>query len=140
MKKILITLGAIAVILFGIILVQNILTDEKDETETTEETRQFPEIINEGTTTTDNDPMPVTTYTMTEVALHNNEADCWFVINNKVYNVTTFSPDHPGGDTILSGCGLDATNLFNTKQGSGVPHSADAQDALGAFYIGDLSN
>lgn len=42
-----------------------------------------------------------TFYTLEEVAKHDNEDDCWMVINGKVYDVTDYIDDHPGGDVIL---------------------------------------
>lgn len=54
-------------------------------------------------------------YTMSEVAKHNNINDCWLVIQNKVYDVTSFIPQHPGGNEILKGCGKDATSMFERQ-------------------------
>ncbi|KAF5200624.1 Cytochrome b5, partial [Thalictrum thalictroides] len=44
-------------------------------------------------------------FTLAEVSKHNNSKDCWLVINGKVYDVTGFLGDHPGGGEIL----LEAT-------------------------------
>jgi cytochrome b involved in lipid metabolism len=77
------------------------------------------------------------TYTMQEVAKHNKKTDAWLVINRKVYNVTSWIPKHPGGDVILSGVGKDATQLFNSKGGTG--HSADAHKILAKYLIGTIS-
>ena len=32
-----------------------------------------------------------------EVAKHCNIGDCWIVVNGKVYDLTKFAPNHPGG-------------------------------------------
>ena len=36
-------------------------------------------------------------FSVDEIAKHNTEEDCWVVIHGKVYDVTEFLPDHPGG-------------------------------------------
>ncbi|KAK8541580.1 hypothetical protein V6N13_137815 [Hibiscus sabdariffa] len=52
-------------------------------------------------------------YTLADVSQHNNAKDCWLVIGGKVYNVTKFLEDHPGGDEVLlSATGKDATDDF----------------------------
>lgn len=81
----------------------------------------------------------VTSYSLTDVSLHNSKEDCWTIIHDKVYDITDYISKHPGGDAILEGCGKDATTLFETRpMGSGTPHSQKARDNLVNFYIGDL--
>jgi cytochrome b involved in lipid metabolism len=77
-------------------------------------------------------------YTMAEVAPHSSATDCWMVISGKVYNVTDEVTKHPGGSAMLQGCGKDATSMFDSKPGSGKPHSSNAQAQLQNYYIGDL--
>lgn len=36
-----------------------------------------------------------------EVARHNSAADCWLVIHGRVYDVTAFLAEHPGGANLL---------------------------------------
>lgn len=74
-------------------------------------------------------------YTLAEVATHNNENDCWLVIENKVYDVTSFIPDHPGGQEIIRGCGKDATSLF---QGEREHQEGNAAAYLPSYEIGKL--
>jgi cytochrome b involved in lipid metabolism len=81
------------------------------------------------------------TYTMNEIAKHATAEDCWLLIDGQVYDVTSFiaSGKHAGGEAIITGCGIDATKLFNTRpMGSGTPHSDKARSFLPSFYIGDL--
>jgi cytochrome b involved in lipid metabolism len=79
---------------------------------------------------------------LTEIAEHAVEADCWMAIDGAVYDVTGFiaSGNHGGGEAILQGCGKDATELFDTRpMGSGTPHSSKARGFLPGFKIGDLA-
>ncbi len=77
--------------------------------------------------------------TLQELSKHNSRNDCWMAINGKVYDVTSFIEEHPGGEAILQGCGKDATNLYMTRpMGSGTPHSSNANSLLKNYYIGDL--
>jgi cytochrome b involved in lipid metabolism len=79
-------------------------------------------------------------YSLTEVALHNTPTDCWMAIDGKVYDVSNYALKHPGGDTVYQGCGQDATKLFNTRpMGSKTPHSNTARSFLPNFYIGELA-
>jgi len=75
----------------------------------------------------------------TEVARHNTSADCWVIINNKVYNVTSLIPVHSGGpNQIIAYCGKDGTTAFDTKDGRGS-HSQRAQSILNNYYVGNLN-
>lgn len=50
---------------------------------------------------------------MSEVMLHNKLNDCWIVLNDEVYDVTSFIAAHPGGvQRILEVAGSDATEKF----------------------------
>ena len=78
---------------------------------------------------------------MEELAKHNSRDDCWIAIDGKVYDITSFIYQHPGGDAILKGCGKDATQLYRTRpMGSGTPHSEDANQRLSQYYVGDLEH
>jgi succinate dehydrogenase/fumarate reductase flavoprotein subunit len=54
-----------------------------------------------------------------QIAKHNTEKDCWVVLNGKVYDVTEFMPDHPGGKkAIMLYAGKDASEEFNMLHGA----------------------
>ena len=45
---------------------------------------------------------------------HSTRDDCWCAIHGKVYNVTSFLDDHPGGANIMvKYAGKDATQAFD---------------------------
>ncbi|KAJ9295528.1 hypothetical protein DTO271G3_5984 [Paecilomyces variotii] len=78
--------------------------------------------------------MATTTYTLEEVQKHNKADDVWIVLHNKVYNITKYLEDHPGGAAILVEVGgTDATEAFED-----IGHSDEARDALKDFEIGKL--
>ncbi|KAF7375925.1 Fumarate reductase [Mycena sanguinolenta] len=54
------------------------------------------------------------TYTMADVEKHKKKDDIWVVVNGEVLDVTSFLPEHPGGEkAILLYAGRDATEEFN---------------------------
>jgi len=54
-------------------------------------------------------------FTRAEVAKHDRMDDCWIIIHGKVYNVTEFIPEHPGGIVITQRAGRDSTVLFESR-------------------------
>ncbi|KAF4378914.1 hypothetical protein F8388_022001 [Cannabis sativa] len=72
-------------------------------------------------------------YTKSEVSLHNKGTDCWIIIKDKVYDVTSYVEEHPGGDAILAHAGDDSTEGFYGPQ-----HATRVFDMIEDFYIGDL--
>jgi len=56
-----------------------------------------------------------------QVGGHSKEGDCWVILNGKVYDVTAFLPDHPGGKkAILAYAGKDASEEFNALHNPNV--------------------
>lgn len=53
-------------------------------------------------------------YTAFEVSKHCFQHDCWVIIDNKVYDVTSYVPRHPGGALIYVKAGGDCTQLFES--------------------------
>ncbi|XP_044491909.1 cytochrome b5 [Mangifera indica] len=80
--------------------------------------------------------MPTLTklYTIQEASQHNTRDDCWIVVNNKVYDVTSYLEEHPGGDdVVLASTAKDATDDFED-----AGHSKSARELLETFCIGEL--
>ena len=76
-------------------------------------------------------PKPLT---FEEVANHNNKKDCWIIINGKVYDITPFLDEHPGGDEVLlTSTGKDATIDFED-----VGHSDSAIEMMEKYFIGKV--
>lgn len=71
-------------------------------------------------------------YTASEVSTHATKDDCWLILDNGVYDVTSFIPRHPGGEKILRGCGKDATEMF-------AQHPDSAKALKEEFKIGNLA-
>ncbi|XP_019459775.1 PREDICTED: cytochrome b5-like [Lupinus angustifolius] len=73
-------------------------------------------------------------YTFDEVAKHNHKKDCWIVVHGKVYDVTPFLDDHPGGDEpLLMATGKDATIDFED-----IGHSDTAIEDMQQYYVGEI--
>jgi DNA-binding beta-propeller fold protein YncE/cytochrome b involved in lipid metabolism len=68
------------------------------------------------------------TYTLDDVALHNNDEDCWLAIDNKVFNATEASRLHPA----MFNCGKDVSDNYHKNHGEGI------RDKMMKYYIGDL--
>jgi cytochrome b involved in lipid metabolism len=91
-------------------------------------------IMNDSFNNKRTDSLP--TFTLAEIAAHDTPDDCWIIVNNKIYNVTSYIPTHPGGSkNITDYCGKDATNAFNTKN-NGIPHSPQAREMLNNLLVG----
>jgi cytochrome b involved in lipid metabolism len=41
------------------------------------------------------------TFTVEEVAHHNQPSDLWIIVKDQVYDVSKFSKEHPGGKRVL---------------------------------------
>ncbi|KAJ2245775.1 hypothetical protein GGI13_005706 [Coemansia sp. RSA 455] len=76
----------------------------------------------------------VKAYTGEEIQQHAKREDIWIVVHGKVYDVTKFLDEHPGGEeVILEHAGIDATEAFED-----IGHSDDARELLKDYFIGDL--
>ncbi|KAJ3255120.1 fatty acid alpha-hydroxylase, partial [Borealophlyctis nickersoniae] len=77
-------------------------------------------------------------YSQTEVAAHNTAKSLWISVAGKVYDVSEFLFDHPGGEEfILQYAGQDVTHVM--KDELEHLHSDTAYEILDQYYIGDLA-
>ncbi|KAH0839782.1 cytochrome b5-like heme/steroid binding domain-containing protein [Lanmaoa asiatica] len=69
-----------------------------------------------------------------ELQANNTKQNLWIAIHDRVYNVTKFIDEHPGGDeVIISEGGKDATDTFED-----VGHSDEARELLPGLFVGEL--
>ncbi|XP_073016485.1 cytochrome b5-like [Primulina eburnea] len=74
------------------------------------------------------------TYTFDEVEKHNKLEDCWLIVHGKVYDVSPFIVEHPGGEEVmLSSTGKDATSDYED-----IGHSDYAKDLMKNYVIGQI--
>ncbi|PHH82196.1 hypothetical protein CDD82_6754 [Ophiocordyceps australis] len=74
-------------------------------------------------------------HSVKEVSQHSTGDDAWMVIHGKVYDVTKYLHDHPGGPEVLAeSAGTDASEAFDN-----VGHSEDAMEIMDKFCIGPLA-
>ena len=46
------------------------------------------------------------------VQSHSSRDDCWIVVEGKVYDMSRYAPEHPGGNIIYAYAGRDATEAY----------------------------
>lgn len=79
--------------------------------------------------------MEAKTFTIEQCMEHTTDKDCWLIIDGRVFDVTPFLDEHPGGfDTLVSNAGKDATEDFEE-----IGHSRAAKEMLEKYFIGDFA-
>jgi cytochrome b involved in lipid metabolism len=74
-------------------------------------------------------------FSLSEVAKHDSQNDCWIIIDRKVYNATSYLGIHPGGaKEIVPYCGADATVPFEGMR----KHGARATEDLSTIIVGTI--
>ncbi len=78
---------------------------------------------------------PRTPYTRDEIARHASVDDLWVIIDDKVYDLTDYVDEHPGGvDAIAKNGGRDATEGFKGPQ-----HPSRVFDIVEEYRVGVLA-
>lgn len=125
---------AAAIILVAIVIGVNIFIFTGTQTDTTNtpqpivEVQDQPTVPTQPTTPT---PKPTTKPTQptppqdtgisaTTLAQHSTSDDCWVIYKGKVYDITSFLPDHPGGtNAIARYCGKEGfESAFQRQHGT----------------------
>jgi len=73
-------------------------------------------------------------YTRAQVAEHNTSKSLWLVLDDKVYDITRFLDEHPGGEEVL----LEQGGGDGTESFEDVGHSSDAREMRKQYLIGEL--
>jgi len=73
-------------------------------------------------------------FSWSEIGKHKSADDCWIVFKGKVYDVSKWVGEHPGGRLILNGAGRDATALILSY------HPLYVQNMIKKFEIGTVEN
>ncbi|NP_001140679.1 uncharacterized LOC100272754 [Zea mays] len=88
-----------------------------------------------------------------EVTLHASRKDCWVVIGGKVYDVTKFLEDHPGGEDVLLHasaapcpvqarahpcCAICRARPCALAEAAAAPTTTLGEIALGEVVLGDV--
>ncbi|KAJ3788978.1 FMN-dependent dehydrogenase-domain-containing protein [Lentinula aff. detonsa] len=76
-------------------------------------------------------------WSLQEVSKHNNTKSCWVIIDKKVYDVTDFLQEHPGGSSIiLKYAGRDATGAYEPIH----PSDALEKNLSPSQHLGPVDN
>ncbi|KAK3867308.1 hypothetical protein Pcinc_027228 [Petrolisthes cinctipes] len=92
-------------------------------------------VAQEGNTTSSQHEEELKTYSLEEIAKHKTRDSCWLVIHDKVYNVSKFLDEHPGGEEVL----LEQSGSNGTESFEDVGHSTDAREMMKEYLIGELT-
>lgn len=89
--------------------------------------------------------VPMPTFSWEEIQKHNLRTDRWLVIDRKVYNITKWSTQHPGGQRVIGHyAGEDATvrvwgrpshpSLLQAESGALAPPAPNRPPALNGAW------
>ncbi|KAK9885989.1 hypothetical protein WA026_014775 [Henosepilachna vigintioctopunctata] len=73
-------------------------------------------------------------YSFSEVKKHCDNKSAWIVVQNNIYDITSFLNEHPGGEEVLlEQSGKDASDPFED-----VGHSSDARELMIRYKVGEI--
>lgn len=122
-KTVLVATLAFWCFMIGVVLAGNLISGNKEAAQSPVQIAQAPVGIQ---------------YTMKDVAQHAAAKDCWMVIAGKVYDFSSYIPQHPAAAEVMARhCGQEATRAFETKDRA-RPHSDYARSLLAKYQLGTL--
>jgi len=139
MKKITLTAITIFAIVLGVLFIGSNFTPQNNHqnisnVESLTQTDINPPNINISKLIFSSKKINPDSFTLAEIAKHGSRNDCYLIINNNVYNVSSYISYHPGGSrTITSRCGKEVTGIFARI------HSNRAWDLLKKYKIGTIT-
>lgn len=74
----------------------------------------------------------IQSFSWKEIKTHNNQNDCWIVIDQFVYDITLWIKEHPGGNVFTILAGEDASAMFYSN------HFKASKKQLQKFLIGSV--
>ena len=79
-------------------------------------------------------------YSTKDVEAHCHAYDCWIILYDKVYDVTTYLQHHPGGSTvILNHAGTDATSIFESIHSKTILSILPKESLIGYIKRNDIN-
>lgn len=128
-------LGIVGLLIVGVVIVMNISLKKESiiPSNNTNNTSNVP-----SASVTEN-KIIAQTITMSDVAKHNTPENCWIVVEDKVYDLTSFIAQGQHPPVITDSCGKDGTITFNTRGGRNSPHPEQANQILSTLYKGQLA-
>lgn len=81
------------------------------------------------------------TFTPEQVAQHNKADDIWIIVDGKVFDVTKFLNEHPGGKKVLlKMAGKDATKQFHQFHNDAIMQRVGLPMQIGVIGLSEPEN
>ncbi|RKL33502.1 hypothetical protein BFJ72_g10018 [Fusarium proliferatum] len=71
---------------------------------------------------------------------HNTASDCWIAVHSKVWDITHFINEHPGGpEVLLNLAGSDATELYNDVHAPDIIEDLPSEKLIGLLEESEIT-
>ncbi|KAI8260569.1 Cytochrome b2 [Colletotrichum sp. SAR11_239] len=71
---------------------------------------------------------------LTDLSKHNSKTDCWIAVHSKVWDITDFISEHPGGPSVLLKCaGSNATKIFDSVHAPDILEELPEEKFIGVL-------